>query len=609
VAVGVVMFVVGSRWGDSIRDTVGQMARSILGGGMESETSSDAENRQFYTCGMHPWVILPKPGDCPICHMKLTPLDPAKFTGEIVIDPVMTQNIGVRIEPVTTGPLVRTIRTVGTVTVDETRVRDVNVKVAGWIEKLHVDYVGAPVKAGQTLFEIFSRELYSAQEEYLLEFRRQDSPPVAFMPSAAIDDRSRLAATRTRLEYFDVGDDEIAELERSGRPTKTLAIKSDYDGIVIEKMGYEGMRIDPGMRVFRIADLTRVWVQVTMYEVQLPYVALGQMARMSLPYLPGQVFEGKITFVYPTIDPQTRQVRVRLEFDNPDLFLKPGMYADIEIRSRLAEDRRLVPRSAIIDTGQRKVAFVSQGRGRFEPRNVITGVETEKGQVEILDGLQAGEMVVTSGQFLLDSESKIREALGKMIRGELAVDQVDAAMVAGASELSSLPETVSGEIVRLLEGYLIIGASLARDSVAGITPGARSVASAVDALLAVEIPEDIHFWHRHQEVATVRGKALELVTPGSLEEARTRFADLSIALSRLLRGTGVPPGFGRGVEELRCPMYREGQGGAFWLQAEGPVANPYFGASMLGCYDEKKALPVTGQGMASMESPGHGRSE
>ena len=349
------------------------------------------------------------------------------------------------------------------------------------------------------------------------------------------------------------------------------------------------------MQVYRIADLSNVWVMVSLYEHQLPLVQQGQAAVMSLPYIPGQRFEGKIIYVYPYLDSQTRQVNVRLEFDNPHRLLKPGMFANVELRSVLARERTLVPRAAVIDTGQRQVAFVSLGEGKFEPRELQVGVETTAGEVEVLDGLRPGEMVVTSGQFLLDSEAKIREGLAKMIRGTMAVDQEAEVALAGRSALSTLPADVEVALTGVLASYFAIADTLASDSVDGVGDAAGVLAAGVGRLLEIEIPENPHFWHQHDEIATVRGKALELLEAPDIEAARLNFADLSVALGRLIAATGVPPSYGTEVHQLHCTMFLSGQGGSIWLQPKGDVRNPFFGSIMLECFDERAVLPVTGQ--------------
>ena len=561
------------------------------------EGAEHAANVQYFTCGMHPWVILPHPGDCPICHMKLVPLDPAKFTTEIVINPVMTQNIGVRITPVTTGPVTRVIRTVGAVDYNETMVRDVNLKVAGWVEKLYVNYVGQPVKQAQPLLEIYSPELYAAQEEYLLAIKRAKSAkggPVPDMPDLARMDAELLESSRKRLENFDVPADEIAALEKSGKAAKTMTLRSPFEGLVVAKTVFEGNRVEAGTQLLRIADLSKVWIMVTIYEYQIPYVEVGQKAVMSLPYIPGMTFEGKVTYVYPYLNPELRQVKVRLEFDNPNLLLKPGMFANVELKRTLATDRTLIPREALIDTGARQVAFVSMGGGRYEPRTVKVGVEADGGMVEVLDGLAPGEMVVTSGEFLLDSESRLREALSKLVQGNLASEQKAATAVEGASELESLPAPAGKAIAGILDGYLAIAAKLAADTLEGVVEPARQVAENAGTLVKVEFPAAPGFWQKHAEVADVRGKALELIDAKKIEDARQKFADLSIAVSTLVHATGVPPMYGKTLEELHCPMFREGQGGTTWIQLPGEVRNPYYGKIMLGCFDRRVTLSVTG---------------
>ena len=599
-AIVVAVFWIGSATGGRLADGIAGLWHAVWGS--ESSEGTAGETARYYTCGMHPWVILPKPGTCPICQMELTPIDPAKFTGEVTIDPLVVQSIGVRVEEVSSGPLVSTIRTIGAVDYDETAVRDVNIKVSGWIEKLWADYLGAEVRAGEPLFDLFSRELYDAQWQYLIAMKARATKPVPLLPGPESDAADLVDSSRIRLEYYDVSAEQIAELERTGKPNKTVTILSPHTGVVISKHANQGMLVNSGMLVYRVADLAKVWVLVTLYEHQLPFVSVGQAAVMELPYVPGQTFDGEVIYVYPYLEKQTRQVRVRLEFDNPTRILKPGMFANVELRNRLASERVLAPRAAIIDTGERQVAFVSLGDGKFEPRDIRMGIEAENGRVEILDGLRPGEMVVTSGQFLIDSEAKIREALGKMVRGNLASEQRAIAAIAGVSELATLPPEIEKALGDVLAAYGAIADELARDSVAEVATPARRIADGVQSMLATTIVDAPHFWHQHTEAATVRGRALELTGIQELGPAREAFADLSVALGKLVRATGVPPSYGKEVQELRCPMYREGQGGAIWLQGAGEVRNPYYGAMMLRCFDQRAALPVTG-GAASTPTP------
>ncbi len=382
-----------------------------------------------------------------------------------------------------------------------------------------------------------------------------------------------------------------------------MTITSPWPGTVVAKHANEGMNADPGMQLYRIADLSKVWVMVTLYEYQLPYVGIGHDAVMTLPYIPGARFEGRVIYVYPYLDEKTREVRARVEFDNPELLLKPGMFANIEIRSTLDGQRVLVPSEAILDTGERRVAFVSLGEGRFEPREVSLGVEADGGRVEVTSGLRPGEKVVTSGQFLLDSEARIREGLAKMIKGQLAADQEADVAVEGESELTAIPPDVDRHLTALLESALAISDTLAGDSTDGVAEPAAAVAAAADALLATTIPDHPHFWHEHEGLDVVRDRALEVAKHTDLAEVRAAFGALSAALDPIVVATGVPPGLAADVLRVRCPMYREDDGGAWWLQRSGSVKNPYHGASMLECFDERATLPRVTAASADPSKP------
>ena len=537
-----------------------------------------ADGTRYWTCGMHPWIVLPEPGLCPICQMDLVPLDPAKFTGELTIDPVVVQNIGVRTQPVTSGPLVRTVRTVGNVTYDETRVTDVNTKFGGWIEGLKVDSAGAPVKAGETLFNVYSPALYAAQQEYQLALRNDANANGA----VAETNKQLLESARTRLELFDLGDNQIDALGKLDEPQRTVAVRSPAKGVVIDKMATEGMQITPGMRVYRIADLSKVWVQATVYESQLPFVKEGQAATMTLPYLPGESFEGKVAYVYPYLNDKTRATTVRLEFDNAAGTLKPGMFAEVMLRNTMQESATLVPQSAVVETGTRRVAFVSLGDGKFEPRDVTTGTQTADGMVQVLSGLSPGERVVTSGQFLIDSEARTREALAKMIKGDPAAEQ-EAVVTAATPSVAPLPSTATAPLNDALAAYLKIGDALAGDSTAGVAEQAAALADAARRLAPEARSLDADALAKSADALTSAG--------GDLKAARDAFAKVSDAMVPLARTTGVPSTFDGGpVQAMHCPMYA---GGTRWLQAAGDVRNPYMGSKMIGCFDERDAVATT----------------
>lgn len=576
----IIVFLIAIVLGVSLSKPIKTIVSKVTTSESHDDHDHEATSTQYFTCGMHPWIILPKPGDCPICFMKLTPLDPAKFTGEIAIDPIIVQNMGVRTATVTTGPLVQTINTVGTVDYNETLVRDINIKIAGWIEKLHVDYLGAKVKRGQTLFDLYAPELYAAQEEYLIAYRANGNA-----------DNQLLESSRTRLRYFDITDEQIAKLQKQDKPSKTLAMQSPYEGVVIAKHANEGMKVDPGMQVYRIADLSKIWVIVTLYEYQLPYIQTGNTATMSLPYIPGHTFEGTIVYIYPFLDKKTREVQVRLEFDNPDGLLKPGMFANVSLQNRLAKDRILAPREAVIDTGERKIAFVSLGNGRFEPRDIMTGIQTQNDRIEIVQGLADGDQVVTSGQFLLDSEAKIRAAIARMMH--INTGKENASAMDDKPTIATITPAFADALNNVIKPYLAIGNELASDTIGQVPSQAQQLADAIATLIKQNVPGDEHFWHKHAQVQDAMHAASQLAKVSDISQARQQYASVSINLSQLLKETGVPANLGQTLTALHCPMFREDQGGSHWLQVDGDVRNPYFGSSMLRCFDTQNTMPLT----------------
>jgi RND family efflux transporter MFP subunit len=376
-----------------------------------TNTVTAAPGKTLYTCGMHPWIIQDHPGNCPICGMKLEPVHNTAgatagtaTSSAIAIDPATIQLMNLQTAEVTRGPLCRTIRTVGTIDYNETALVDVTTKFKGWIEKLDVDATGQLVHRGEPLFEIYSPDLYSAEAEYL-------SVPGTNTDSSAMTLRE---AALGKLKFYDITDDQIATLEKSREPGKTQAVLAPADGFVIEKNVVSGQMVEAGTKLYRLADLGIVWVFAQVYEQDLPYVQLGQEATVKLASLPDREFRGRVTYIYPDVDEKTRTAKVRLEFENPGYFLKPGMFVSAQITSELEPSTLLVPDSAVLRSGEKNTVFVALAGGKFDARAVVLGPEAEHGRVEIIRGLEAGERVVTSGQFMLDSESQLREAIQKM---------------------------------------------------------------------------------------------------------------------------------------------------------------------------------------------------
>ena len=367
--------------------------------------------KSLYTCGMHPAVIQDHPGNCPICGMKLTPIKAgaeagAANTAAIAVDAATRQNMNLRTATVQSGPLRKTIRTVGNIDYNETALAEVSTRFRGWVEQLNVDATGQLVHRGEPLFGVSSAELYPPQTEFLQSVTnrfRNFSNVIAQYNQA-----------RRNLKLLGFQDAQIAEIETNRQPLAVFKVGAPSDGFVIEKNIVQGQMVEAGARLYRIADLGLVWVIAQIYEPDLPFMKLGQEAIVKVASLPDREFRGRVTFLYPSVDEKTRTAKVRLEFENPGYFLKPGMFVSVQIQAELAADAVLVPESAVLRSGSKNTVFIAEDDGHFLARDVRLGTESEGGFIQVLSGLQPGERVVSSGQFLLDSESQLREAIEKM---------------------------------------------------------------------------------------------------------------------------------------------------------------------------------------------------
>ncbi len=336
----------------------------------------------------------------------------AAMDGSINVSPERQQLVGIRTTVVEMRPVAKKIRTVGIVAYDETKVASVYSKVDGWIEKLFVDYTGKLVRKGQPLFTLYSPDLVSTQEEYLLALQAKDSLGKSSVKEIRSGSASLLEASRRRLQLWDIADTEIQEIERTGQPKKSLTIFSPSNGFVVKKDAFQGMKVMPDKELYTIADLSTVWVNADIYEFELPHIRVGQAAKISLSYFPERPFTGRVSWIAPVLDEKTRTVKLRLEFSNRDFALKPEMYANVEIDVD-AGKKLTVPDEAVLDSGLRKVVFIDKGEGRFQPAEVKLGGKFD-GYYEVLSGVSAGERIVGSAGFLLDSESRLKEAMGAM---------------------------------------------------------------------------------------------------------------------------------------------------------------------------------------------------
>lgn len=408
-----------------------------------------------YVCPMHPQIIRDKPGNCPICGMDLikkeaeekkekkilywvAPMDanyrrdepgkspmgmdlvPVYDDGEdgitVKISPSIENNMGVRTETVKKDKLWRRIDTVGYVDFDENKISHLHLRTKGWIEKLYVKSEGERIKKGQLLFEVYAPELVNAQEEYLQALRSNH--------------RGLTAASRERLIALGISDPQIKQLNKNRKANQYVKVFAKQDGILAKLNIREGMFVMPTKLVMSLADLSSVWLLAEVFESQADWVKVGQSAEVKLSYLPGREWEGDVEYIYPSLDPKTRTLKVRLKFDNKDESLKPNMFADVTIYGGAKREVKIIPREALIRTGNDERVIISIGEGRFQPREVTAGIESGE-FIEIINGVNVGDKVVTSGQFLIDSEASLKASIARMsssndsMSGELSGGMTD----------------------------------------------------------------------------------------------------------------------------------------------------------------------------------------
>ena len=367
-------------------------------------------------------------------------------SGSVNVSPEKQQLVGIRTAVAEIRPLVKKIRTVGIVTYDETKVAQVFSKVDGWIEKLFVNYTGKLVEKGQPLFTYYSPELVSTQEEYLLALRARETLGASSLKEISMGSVTLLEASRRRLALWDISEEQIDELQKNGQPKRTLTMFSPISGFVIKKDAVQGMKVMPDKELYTITDLSAVWVNADIYEYELANVRLGQKATITLSYFPAQTFSGRVSWISPVLEEKTRTTKVRLEFANRDFKLKPEMYANVEIEVDGGK-KLAIPDEAVLDSGIRKIVFIDKGEGRYAPAEVKLGGKFD-GYSEILSGLSPGERIIASASFLLDSESRLTEAMGAMA-GMAGMDMGETPKKAPAA--ATVTEKKSGDLTLTLE--------------------------------------------------------------------------------------------------------------------------------------------------------------
>lgn len=644
----------GARWHSSLGRMLGMKAADQPQEAGAGGATSGA--KQLWTCGMHPQVIQDKPGDCPICHMKLTPLNvgngaegashdhgamasgsagpgmaldgqpqpgrkvkywwdpmlsppyisdkPGKSPmgmdlipvyedersgvasgGQVTIDPAVVQNMGVRVAMVTEAPLARSVRLVGYLDEAQPNIVDINLRVSGWVRRLRANVEGQHIEAGDPLFDLYSPELQVAVEELITARRARATTSSAGTETGGVAGALYDAAAN-KLELLGLDPRQIETLAKLDKAPAVITFTSPVAGAVTEKPVVEGAAVKMGDRVLRIVDHSTLWLDAQVFEKDLAFVSVGQHATATLASRPGDTVAGEIIFVDPRVDPTTRTALVRMAIPNQSLTLKPGMYATVRLESQIADRAVMAPREAIIDTGESQVSFVAQGVGRFQPRRVKMGLAGRDGLVQVLEGLAPGEAVVTSGQFLIDSESRLREAIQKFLSqqapgpksggmpGATPTIPTTTPIAAAFSATPDQQRRVDAVVSEYLRLSALLGAVQARDESLDLGP----LISSAHELHAAASGTPV------EPLAVGIANAAEALKGHPIGHQRGMFSSLSERVIALL--DAAPPStsaVGEGaLYVMNCPMAPGGAKGD-WIQTSPNVANPFFATDMKEC--------------------------
>ena len=587
------------------------LALLLLGGcsKKEAETSSTSgdpsnmagmdhathDGKQLYQCSMHPNIVSEKSGTCPICAMDLQPVRQVKAEGipgraAVQLSPLQEQLINLRVTPVRSAPATKTLRAVGVITYDETRLADVNSKLSGWVETLYVDKPGQFVETNQPLLALYSPDLYSAQQEYLLALQQaqklehehsavRGGQLQEFMQVNRRGTESLLRSARKRLELWDISAAQIKALEQAGQPEDTLELTAPTRGFVVNKNVFPKQMIQPGMVLYRIADLSTVWLDAAVYESELPFVKVGQSATVTVDAYPGQTFIGEVAFIYPYLEQKTRTAKVRLVLDNSEHLLKPAMYGNAVLTQDLGE-QLLVPAGAVFDTGKRQYVFVQKEPGLFVPREIQLGTRTDDHFV-VTQGVAAGDKIVIDGNFLLDSESQLKAAASGSTEAASPPEQAHEHPAAAIP----LPAESRELFAPLITDYLTIQSALARDSTDDVPAAVARMIEQTESILGSDVAPPGKL-NEYRAGLTNLNERLSDLTATELDEVRTQFGHFSEALvSQLAR---FAPPLQEPLIVASCPMWKQSPGR--WLQSGPELKNPFMGLKMLTCGETQMVI-------------------
>jgi len=389
-------------------------AQDKTGAARGAAMSSEPQKRILYWYDpMHPAYHSDKAGTAPDCGMALVPMYESKTPAEqasadagLIHMPKSQQRaLGVRLTTVDEQNVSRTLRTSGVVTADETRIAHVHVKTAGWVEDVYANFVGQLVHRGEALFTVYSPDIVATQEEYLIARRGQQQLGKSQYDEVAKSSQSLMESARERMKLWDLTDKQIADLDRTGVVSKTVTVYSPVSGFITDRKAFPHTSTSGDMDLYTIADLSRVWVTADVFEADLPYVKVGQQAVIHFPYAPGKSINGRVGYSYPVLDPLTHTAKIRIEVANPGMVLKPNMLADVELT--ISYGRHLVvPAEAVLNSGTMQTVFIERDDATFEPRTVTMGA-TVDGKTILTSGVKKGESIVESGNFLLDSDTRL----------------------------------------------------------------------------------------------------------------------------------------------------------------------------------------------------------